>query len=208
MLGLGSKHDHRLIGVLKRCPVEVDEHCVALGNHEAHPAAGDVLPAELRVRQAPIDLLDRMARRQPIGCSQAMANGANSKACCMPHPINTVTQRGDTRRVDPAPEHLSHQLVELFAPDLPPRLPARHLHSRSPAVRGSMPRWQGCYTRSTTSGTEGTPQTTTSPVWMPRRTVNCTPCSGARRVLSWSRASIIPSPARTARWASSSCACG
>ena len=48
----------------------------------------------------------------------------------------------------------------------------------------------------------------TSPVWHPRCTAKCTPCSCPRRVLSCPTASTIPRPARTARWASSSCAKG
>jgi hypothetical protein len=45
--------------------------------------------------------------------------------------------------MDLASEHFSHQLVELFTPDLPPRLPALRLHSRSPTVRGSIPPMAG-----------------------------------------------------------------
>src|SRR4029434_8861268 len=66
--------------------------------------------------------------------------------------------RGDARRMNRAADHFFHPLVERLAPNLPLRLPALRLHARSPAVRGSMPRWQGCYTRSISSGTEGTPQ--------------------------------------------------
>src|SRR5262245_25389094 len=101
-----------------------------------------------------------MARRQPIGCSQTLANSTNPETRRMQHPIDTITQRGDALCVHLASKHLAYQFVELFAPDLPPRLPAPYFHSRSPARQGSMPQWRGFYTRLITSGTEGTPQGT------------------------------------------------
>jgi hypothetical protein len=99
--------DHRRVGVLARAPVNVDQKRLALGHHEAHPAAGDCLPHELRVRPAPVALRARLARRQPRGRRPALAHGAHAAACRMPPPIDTMTQRGGARLSPPNTAPLS-----------------------------------------------------------------------------------------------------
>src|SRR5918999_2316026 len=156
--GVRPKYDHRLVGVLKLGPVKVDQKLLALGHHEAHPAAGDVFPQELAVRQKSVDLLDRMARSESVRHSEAVADGANPEIRRMQHPIDPVAERCQALRVDLASEHPTHQLIELLPLDDPLHFLALCSHSLSPAVRGACPGSRDFYTNSTVYGTEGTPQ--------------------------------------------------
>jgi hypothetical protein len=143
MLGLHPQHHSALVRIFKLRPVEVDHDLPPLSHHEGHPAAEDLLHRQLGARQQPVDLLDGVARRQPLSNGQPLSNSSHPEAGGMQHSIDPIGQRGQALRMDLAAEDLVHEPFELLSSELPVLFAASFLHRLSPAVRVSPSEPQG-----------------------------------------------------------------
>jgi hypothetical protein len=95
------------------------------------------------MRQQPVDLLDGVARRQPLSNGQPLSDSSHPEAGGMQHSIDPIGQRGQALHLDLAAEDLVPEPCEFLSSKLSVLFAASFLHTLSPAGRVSPSAPQG-----------------------------------------------------------------